>query len=243
VTFQAGLIYGVRERKLIRHFAKQGYLSKTAFVAFQAYRFLFLGLLASIAWIGIAWPVLAFPADNLDTIIVTAGLFCASFLLVAYVHAYGYPPELSCHCVMMIDCYSLFFCGIFFPWSSLPVWLKLLHYINPLFYVGAAATQLTLRQFDTRCGPLDPSSLCMGGVRVLREAGVQNITSAASQVVSLSTAMLMLQVLWVLLSRSHSRWSAAHMWQRVRMRGRPLAFQIKREYTANHLGDVQLEST
>ena len=215
------LVYDQNENKLLKNFVVQGSLHPLGYVVNVIMRSTFFALIQTIGWYATLLPIIDFVGENtavicINTLFYCASWICFSFLIVTVVH-----KRYSIHVLVILGSFSVLLSGNLTPWKAIPKGLKVLHYINPLFYLVVSSTRLILGQLQTGClnwelgvdldneaeGQLDsnfPSifmeKLCAPSSTVLHEIGFPAINSYHTQGISFLFVILSSFFIWLSLT-------------------------------------------
>ena len=200
-AFVVALVYSIEDRKLLFHFSKQGKLRPSHIAVFNFLRSAYYGVIFATILLSIPLAMMNILEDmvELDTMIINAALFSTAYTMLSYVAAQLVPPLYSSQILLLTFLPMTLFTGIFFPWDTLSMFFKILHYLNPLFWCLTANTHLLLDSFDARChAGADPFLICAESDALISLAQLQDLSSMDSQLISAALLALSMLILFVM---------------------------------------------
>jgi len=184
-SFGGSLIYGQREREIINHFVTIRTMDPLAYLLTTGVRCAVQGILQAGLWVFIFLPILGLPLRDSLSIFVTCSVFGFGWIGFTFAASFICPVAYYAHLLMVLNMYCAFFSGVFFIWSRLYGFFKVLHYFNPLFYTLSAMSYTFLNNVDTGCSETQHPGECASGTRLLEMAEVVPFSSLGAQGVNL----------------------------------------------------------
>lgn len=201
-AFVVALIYSIEDRKILFHFSNQGKLRPSHVMVFNFLRAAYYGLIFATIFLGGFMALLGDMFEgtaDLDTMIMNAAFFSTAYITWCYALAHLVPPLYSSQILLLSFLPMSLFTGVFFPWDTLSEILKVLHYVNPMFWCFTANAHLLLGSFDARCHVgADPYITCAESDALISIGQIRDLSSMDSQLVSAGLLLLAMLIIYVM---------------------------------------------
>ena len=177
----------------MKHFVTVRLMDPSAYLlTLLLFRSAVQGVLQSCCFNLVAIPLLGFPVSKLDVIFMNTAVFgfawtSATFGASIMISSSFY----SAHVIVIMDLLMVFFCGVFFYISRVYSIFKVLHYMNPLFYILSANTYVFgTHMLESGCGEKQHPGECATGTRILEMDDITPFTSLTAQGVNVLFALI-----------------------------------------------------
>jgi energy-coupling factor transporter ATP-binding protein EcfA2 len=195
-SFGVSIIYAMREKQIYENYTSSKSMKTWVYLLTSTFRSVFFGILQSFLWTVVGLPLMGLFTNTSDIIFVNTSLYGSIWTFASFGTSLALPVAFGAHAVMLLDVYAIFFSGIFSLYSMAYAIIRVLQYINPLFYVVASNAALLVQQFDPGCGATDHPGICAQPEAILEMNQIRSWTSLETQGILLAFYVLLFLIFW-----------------------------------------------